>query len=328
MEAESQPQDECKSTSDAVSQMTNDWWEVLREAKICGRLENFEVKEKETNNKKKKKRNKARGNAGQEVFFDWMFIPSEKSAASRSPWFDWVGMSWSIRFQRSPFTPSIPHSPARSLFVDLKPPFQQVYRVNGCISLEYEQKSINLWKFSEEFEPAWDGQEICTWCRRRLNLERFVQAMDGQEIHLRIKLGIVGRGRPLLLAPVQNTIESLPMTLKVGTTTLSTRFGWDIRRHLNNFSAEMILFWKSLMKRKKSARKIKFSPRDMAIAVKQWEISGVCTWKGCNELKSFVVKAIHDAVNGFVAVPYHIVFLDFDLMDGSGNDDDPKEEYW
>jgi MYND finger len=57
-------------------------------------------------------------------------------------------------------------------------------------------------------------------------------------------------------------------------------------------------------------------------------ILGLATWKACSEFKKFFIDAIHRADHGVAFIPYHLVFFDYDLMEGSDNEDDPKNEPW
>lgn len=52
-------------------------------------------------------------------------------------------------------------------------------------------------------------------------------------------------------------------------------------------------FWRSLRNKKSGHNKIKFGPRDLVATLKQVQITSIWTWKGCLELKIFVVNAIH-----------------------------------
>jgi hypothetical protein len=106
--------------------------------------------------------------------------------------------------------------------------------------------------------------------------------------------------------------------VKVGTTTFTRRFGWDLRKFDDIFPEDFFAFWQGLSGgRPKIMKKIKFSPGDLVIAVKQWIIDGVCTWEYCSDLKAFVLSAIHDRVGGFSVIPYHLIFYHFDLLDPS-----------
>jgi hypothetical protein len=126
---------------------------------------------------------------------------------------------------------------------------------------------------------------------------------------MQAKFCTIGKGRPTRLTGMLNNIETLPFTLKAGTVTFARRFGWDIRSHLIALSSLQLEFWKSLSSCKKGLKRIKYSPRDLASAVKQYEIFDICKWKGCLELKKFVVRAIHDVSVGYVPIPYHLVFF-------------------
>jgi hypothetical protein len=198
------------NVEDEPSEEENYWWEVTRNATISGRLDGFVMKGRE------------RRNSRRTVSFEWGFKPSESSSATRSPWFDWLGMAWSVRFQRSPFDPAISHPPAWSLFLDLKPPYTSFHRIAGAVHLRDGTTLTELWKFEEKFEPAWEGQELCTWCLRRRSLEPFVESMKGKDITLQIKLSTIGLGQTLSLAPLANSVEKLPYPLKIGTATLMT----------------------------------------------------------------------------------------------------------
>jgi hypothetical protein len=176
------------NVEDEPSEEEKCWWEVTRNATVSGRLDGFAAKGRE------------RRNSCRTVSFEWGFKPSELSSATRSPWFDWLGMAWSVRFQRSPFDPRICHPPAWSLFLDLKPPYTRIHRIAGAMHLRDGTTLIELWKFEEKFEPAWEGQELCTWCLQRRSLEPYVESMKGKDITLQIKLSTIGLGHALTLA--------------------------------------------------------------------------------------------------------------------------------
>ena len=88
--------------------------------------------------------------------------------------------------------------------------------------LKDDSGQAQLWKLDKEFKPAWDGREVCTWCRRRLDLETYVKGMveRQQDLRISVKLSAIGLGEPLTLAAAQNPLERLPFALKVGTITL------------------------------------------------------------------------------------------------------------
>lgn len=109
-------------------------------------------------------------------------------------------------------------------------------------------------------------------------MNEYVQKMKGKDIVLRVKLSTIGTGKPFSLLPLHNPIEKFPFTLKVGTTTFSTRFGWDMRKHFSNLSEDILSFGKSLSdKKEKGPRKLKFGPRDLVAALPQVTISIITT---------------------------------------------------
>ena len=120
-------------------------------------------------------------------------------------------------------------------------------------------------------------QAICTWCVKRLDIDRFVSRDAGEEITLQAKLCTTGKGRSRLVDPVSQPMEMLPFTFKVGTATVARPFGWDLRPHLCLLSTEAVDFWKCLKARKKKGtKKIKISPRDLvAAAIDQVHIHGI-----------------------------------------------------
>ena len=66
--------------ADRVVDEHDHWWEVVRKAEIRGELKDV------------KKKGLARKNSRQTVSFQWSFRPSNTSAATRSPWFEWLGL--------------------------------------------------------------------------------------------------------------------------------------------------------------------------------------------------------------------------------------------
>ena len=289
------------------------WWEVSRNAAVAGDLTALSVNCRRTRS---------------DVSFLWSFAPTAQTAAVRSPPVEWLGMTWTVRFQKSPFDTGIPHRPAWSLFLDLHPPYHSVRGVFGTVALVLPGRSNRqLWQFDRVFAPAWPGQEICTWCCRRLNMHEFVQLVIRAKgaVRLKVKLASVGKALGYALPPPGAEVEELPFPVKVGTTTVRRRFVWDLRRHLRG-PADFIDFWKELRGLgPRGLRRVRFEPVDVVRAVPQWEISGVCTHRVCAELREVVVRAVHDHVNGFVVLPYHVPLVDFDMMDGSddeGADDD------
>lgn len=83
------------------------WWEVPRVAEEKGQVENVKIK------------GRTRQNAVQSLMFPWKYRISESFVATKSPAVEWLGMSWRVRFQLSPFDPGIPHSRAWSLYFGL-----------------------------------------------------------------------------------------------------------------------------------------------------------------------------------------------------------------
>ncbi|CAB9517763.1 expressed unknown protein [Seminavis robusta] len=308
--------DDCQAAADEEHGDLLGWWEVTRKAETCGYLDAYSSK------------GYARKSSSRTVSFDWVFQPSAESVATCSPKFNWLDMDWNVRFQKSPFDSGIPHPPAWSLFLDLNPPYTKVHRVKGTIFLKHDTGNIQLWKFEEDFEPAFEHQEVCTWSRLRLDLHDYVQEMQGKDIILKVKLTAWGLGRDLSLQPMTISHEILPFTLKVGTKTCQRRFGWDIRCHLHSLSEDQVSFWKGLQADPKGCRKLRFGPRDLVNEIRNDHIASITTWKACSELKRFVVHAIHVATCGVAAIPYNLIFFDFDMMDGSNNDDDPRKEPW
>jgi len=313
------------------------WWQVTREACVAGTLEKFVTK------------GKARRNASRSVALDWVFQPSLEIAATVSPTFGWLqdDMQWNVRFQRSPFESDILHELSWSIFLDLQPPFHNtsVYRVSGFVHLgvtapnnndKDETKWEELWKFEHDLEPASMYQEeVCTWCQRRLDLNDLVQThlKEKRSLTLRVRLASWGLGREPTVSPdMKVQLERLPFTFTVGATTLARRCGWDLRKHLQSFSQQQVDFWKSLWNAdeptKKMARKLSFGPRDLVAVIGHDHTHGITSWHMCNELRLFAMEAIHLAKYGVTMIPYHLMFYDFDLMDGTTAEEDTGNEPW
>lgn len=287
------------------------WWELSRTAVESGSLDNFRTK------------GRARRGTVRSVSFRWAFIPTTEAAATRSSWFDWLGMSWSVRLQRSPHYSEHVWLPPDgwSLFVDVRPPYVNVHRVRGEISLSLRGEPESLWKFEEDFQPAWHNQEVCTHCSRCVDIDtNFVQNMcnQKQDIVLHVKLNTLGLGRETSSFQFQGPHASLLSDVVVGTIPFKFAYAWDINAHLQSLSDEDVAFWKSLAVKKKGADKVKFGPRDLVFAAgTHLHIHSLYTWKACQEIKNFVTRAAHEAIDGMVFIPYEILFLDYDLMDGN-----------
>jgi hypothetical protein len=136
------------TTEDAASEQSKEklhWWEVVRQARETGQLIGY------------KEKWRARRNASRTVSLDWSFMSSTQAVATCSPFFDWLGMSWNIRFQQAPFDSGILHTPAWQIFLDLNPPFKNVFCITGNMMLKDDSGQAQLWKLDKEFKPAWDG---------------------------------------------------------------------------------------------------------------------------------------------------------------------------
>jgi hypothetical protein len=234
-----------------------------------------------------------------------------------------------MRFQKSPFSDGIRHQPAWSIFLDLHPPFMQSCRLSGKVTLVVNTQELVLWKFNKTFDIAWPHQDACTRCRRRLNLEEIVKStiLDGGGITLRVRM-VAGPSANPRLAPMQHDVERLPFSVTVGTTSLTRRFGWNLRPYYTALTLEFINFWKGLRDRDGGGlNRLKYSPLDLVKAVTQGEIASTCLHKGCAELNKFVISAVHESET-YAVIPYHLVYMDFDLLDPSGDEAGSDEEPW
>ena len=115
--------------------------------------------------------------------------------------------------------------------------------------LQHGESATDLWRYDRDFRPAFTSQELCTWCcLRGLNMDPYLETMGNHNLHFHIKLTTIGLGSELDLScsSMCNSIELLPFPLKVGSTTFTTRYGWDLKRHLLVLSKDQNDFWKSL----------------------------------------------------------------------------------
>jgi hypothetical protein len=156
------PEVDVQGESEEYEKPTNlSWWQISRNASVLGEIQCF------------KSRGRLDAAASKvvtrsfevSVRFAWIFTPVSTINSCRSPWFDWLDMQWSIRFQLSPFVPFIGHRRSWFVFVDLRPPYRKMVRINGKIALKDKEHEITIWDFNgRSFHPAWLKQEICTYC--------------------------------------------------------------------------------------------------------------------------------------------------------------------
>eukprot|EP00026_Physarum_polycephalum_P006835 Phypoly_transcript_06888.p1 GENE.Phypoly_transcript_06888~~Phypoly_transcript_06888.p1 ORF type:complete len:368 (+),score=48.43 Phypoly_transcript_06888:607-1710(+) len=117
-------------------------------------------------------------------------------------------------------------------------------------------------------------------------------------------------------------LQQLSYPARVGRMQITVRYNWNLSPFLFVLDKEVVDFWRSLAgrtKKKKRAFSFQIDPVEIA------KIAGAsrCTID-CNfadKMRDFFVKAIHIHENGWVTVPYELVFHEFDIDDGSGDDD-------
>lgn len=275
----------------------------------------------------------------------WTFYPVEKQQVFESKQGSVASWVWRLVLQKSQ---SVTPSQNWHLKIELLQPFTQV--IEADIEIALNDKVVR--NVHARFAPATADDTACVFAFRFLVNWKYIQALVDGPGCLTVAAGwsniiVADSGPPLAedhysqgweaeweadpvfapagkvtpFAPVRTEVEHLQFPSIIGTSKVSTRYGWDpCGRFFHEEKASIEAFWRSLSSDMKAMKKLRFSISDLVRArIKLVSFSS----RYLLLVKQFFAESIHKTNGyGMVFIPYELFLYAFDMEDGSGDEDE------